>query len=170
VVTALEVAPRRARSGVPRAAATGLALGVAWGVAARIWMRLISTDPEFTWSGTGFILGATGIGGLALGLMYGVRRAGRSRWWRLLVVVCVPVFAGPGVPFLPVLLIGGLAFSGRRRLARWAGAVAIVAAAILLWLLFGADGHVWVLTGGFLLLSLALAAGAAELYRPRVST
>ena len=72
---------------VPRAAAAGLALGGGWGVAARIWMRLITTDPEFTWSGTGFILGATGIGGLALGLMYGVRRAGRSRWWRLLVAV-----------------------------------------------------------------------------------
>jgi hypothetical protein len=24
--------------------------GLVWGVVARLWMRLITTDPEFTWS------------------------------------------------------------------------------------------------------------------------
>ena len=30
----------------------GLAGGLAWGVFARVWMRFISTDPQFTWNGT----------------------------------------------------------------------------------------------------------------------
>jgi len=34
------------------AAARGFALGVAWGVAVRVWMPLISTEPEFSREGT----------------------------------------------------------------------------------------------------------------------
>ena len=34
----------------------GLAGGLAWGVIPRLWMRFISTNPEFTWSGTLFIV------------------------------------------------------------------------------------------------------------------
>jgi hypothetical protein len=37
---------------IARSAALGAALVFAWGVADRIWMRLISTDPQFSWSGT----------------------------------------------------------------------------------------------------------------------
>ena len=35
---------------------SGASLGLVWGIAARIWMRLISTNPEFTSSGTAAIL------------------------------------------------------------------------------------------------------------------
>jgi len=34
----------------------GAALGLVWGIAARIWMRLISTKPEFTITETAAIL------------------------------------------------------------------------------------------------------------------
>ncbi|MEV5966767.1 hypothetical protein AB0L70_33675 [Kribbella sp. NPDC051952] len=64
--------------------AAGLGLGVGWGIAARVWMRLITTEPEFSWTGTAFIIGLTGVCGLALGFLYGVRGNGSTdqRWTR----------------------------------------------------------------------------------------
>jgi hypothetical protein len=154
---------------IPRAAFAGLGLGLVWGIAARVWMRLISTEPEFSWSGTGMILGATAIGGLVLGFLYGVRRAGRSRWWRLLAVVWLFILAGAGTPFLPAFLLGGLIWR-RRTWARVVGVAAILAGEAGLWLAMREEIlpiNPWYLYGGFLLLSVALTAGSAELHRPR---
>ena len=101
---------RGSASGVPSrgevmlgAAGRGFVLGAAWGAAARIWMRLISNDPEFSWSGTIAILVLAGIAGLSLGLIHGSRAQGRSRWWLLAVVMVLPLFASPGLPFLPAV-------------------------------------------------------------------
>lgn len=130
-------------------------------------MRLISTSHEFTWTGTGMILALTSASGLALGILYGVRRAGRSRWWRVLAVLCLPTFVGPGAFFLPVFLLGGLLYLHHL----WSclvGAAGLVLAQIGLWEGFNGEWiNPWYLYGGFLVLSLTLAAGAAELYRPR---
>jgi len=90
-----------------RYAATGLLLGVVWGVVARIWMRLISTSPEFSWAGTLFILLGAGIVGLALGVVHAARRRGASGWWRLLGVFVPLLFAGAGLPLLPAVVLGG---------------------------------------------------------------
>ena len=57
-----------------RYASLGFLVGVAWGVVARVWMRLISTSPEFSWAGTLGIFAATGICGLALGVIHAARR------------------------------------------------------------------------------------------------
>lgn len=147
--------------------AAGLGLGVSWGIAARVWMRLISTVPEFSWTGTAFIIGVTGLSGLALGFLYGVRRTGRSRWWRVVAVLCLPTFASPGMLFLPAFLLGGLLYL-RHRWARLTGGLGIVLSQVGLWVVTREDAiNPWVLHGGFLILSLTLAAGAAELYRPR---
>jgi hypothetical protein len=155
------------RLSVPRSAAAGLGLGLLWGVAARVWMRLISTNPEFSWAGTGMILAVTSLSGLTLGILYGVRRAGRSRWWRTLAVLCLPTFAGPGIVFLPAFLLGGLLYL-HHLWARLAGAGGILLAHGGLWAsLDGESINPWYLYGGFLVLSLTLAAGGAELYRPR---
>jgi hypothetical protein len=114
------------------AAGRGFALGVAWGLVARIWMRLISTDPEFSWSGTIAILVLAGIAGLSLGLIHGSRAQGRSRWWLLAVVMVLPLFASPGLPFLPAVFLGGLAFGRRAMIWRvlggfgFAGSVALL--------------------------------------------
>ncbi|MET9268542.1 hypothetical protein [Kribbella sp. NPDC003557] len=152
---------------VLRSAAAGLGLGLAWGVAARVWMRLISTEPEFTWAGTLVILALTGGSGLLLGVLYGLRRAGRSRWWRILAAPCLLTFAGPGILFLPAFLLGGLLHL-RHRWARIIGAVGIALGELALWALSRTDPvNPWYLYGGFLVLSLALSAGGAELYRPR---
>lgn len=150
-----------------RSALAGLGFGVCWGIAARVWMRLISTAPEFSWAGTGMIIGLTGIAGLTLGILAGVRRVGGSRWWRILAVLCLPTFASPGLLFLPAFLLGGLLV--RRSLwARLAGASGIVLAEVALWASTGGEpvDNPWIFYGGFLVLCLPVAAGAAELYRP----
>lgn len=150
-----------------RTAAIGFGLGLLWGVVARVWMRLIATEPEFSWAGTGMILGSTAIGGLALGFLHGARKAGWSPAWRLVGLWWLLVFAGPGIVFLPVFLLGGLL----RRHRGWqqaVGAVGIASGVVLLWLTTRQDppSSYATMYGGFLLLSLALAAGSAELYRP----
>src|SRR5918994_253213 len=74
----------------------GLLGGVVWGIDARVWMRFISTDPEFTWSGTLFIVIGFGVAGLGQAAGYLGRRAGlrRSRMTGLRLVT----FARPGPP------------------------------------------------------------------------
>jgi hypothetical protein len=162
-----ESGPRRLS--VPRSAAAGLGLGLLWGITARGWMRLISTDPQFTWAGTGMILALTGISGLTLGILYGVRRAGRSRWWRTLALLCLPTFAGLGMVFLPAFLLGGLLYL-HHLWSRLVGAGAILLAnGALFASLNGDEINLWYLYSGFLVLSLTLAAGGGELYRSRPS-
>src|SRR5687767_1893787 len=87
--------------------------GLVWGVLMRLWMRFVSTDPEFTWSGTGFILGAAFLAGLGLGSAYAWSRRSRRGWWRLLGFPMILLGAGAGSIMLPGVLLGGVAF-GRR--------------------------------------------------------
>lgn len=61
-------------------------VGAALGAMFRAWMRFISTDPEFSWSGTGYIIGVFAVLGLMAGL---VDVARRRDWVRRLVGVRV---------------------------------------------------------------------------------
>ena len=63
---------------VVRLTFVGLLVGVGYAACLRAWMRLVSTDPEFSWSGTGYILGAFAV----LGAMAGLVTAGRRLGWR----------------------------------------------------------------------------------------
>ena len=65
----------------PQLVLAGAVLGLTWGVLARLWMRLISTDPAFTWGGTIYILLAAMILGLGVGGAAAGRRSPR-RWAR----------------------------------------------------------------------------------------
>jgi hypothetical protein len=65
----------------PQLVLAGVAGGLIWGVLARLWMRLISTDPEFTWSGTILILIVASLFGLGVGAAAAGRRSQR-RWVR----------------------------------------------------------------------------------------
>jgi hypothetical protein len=85
----------------------GFLLGVAWGVAARVWMRLISTSPEFSWFGTLWIIGTAGFAGLMFGLVHAARTRGGSRWWRLLALGALVAFQGQGLVLLPAVIGGG---------------------------------------------------------------
>lgn len=91
-------------------------------------MRFISTDPEFTWSGTGFILGAAFLAGLGLGTAYALKRRGRRGWWRLLGLPMILLGGGAGAIMLPGVILGGLAFGRRNwpkpvRIALWTVAI-----------------------------------------------
>lgn len=114
-----------------RYAAMGFVLGAGWGVLARVWMRLISTSPEFTWVGTlSIVLTAAAIG-LALGVVHAARRRGGSRWWRLLALTVPVLFLSPGMVLFPATVIGGW---GLRRgpVGRLAAALAILSAPVIL--------------------------------------
>lgn len=91
----------------------GATLGLTWGIAMRAWMRFISTDPEFSWSGTFFILAASTIAGTVLGLARLRRRSGGQGWWRLSLLALLALGAG-GAVMWPTVMAWGLAI-GRRR-------------------------------------------------------
>jgi hypothetical protein len=123
-------------------------------------MRFISTDPEFTWSGTLFIVFGFGIAGLAQSAAYLGRRAGlrRSRQTALRVATftcLLPLGAAAGGPVFPTIVIAPLAlthteWSTRTRLL--VGGIALIPlvaiAGILLddlWVGRAAAGFVWFL-------------------------
>ena len=114
-----------------RYAAAGFALGAGWGILARVWMRLISTSPEFTWAGTLSIVLTAAVIGLALGVVQAARQRGGSPWWRLLALIVPVLFLSPGIVLFPAAVIGGW---GLRRgpVARLVGAVAVLSAPVIL--------------------------------------
>ena len=124
----------RTRRGLLRAAAVGLAAGALWGVAVRVFMRLVTTEePGFSWVGTGFILALSAVFGAAVGVAAQARREGRSRWWLLVALPGLLLFAGQGAPFLPAFVLGGIALRiglGAPRAARTRRVVALVAALV----------------------------------------
>ncbi|MEX2653665.1 MAG: hypothetical protein WD532_01410 [Acidimicrobiia bacterium] len=92
---------------------SGAVLGLGWGVAMRAWMRFISADPEFSWSGTLFILGASVICGTVLGLAWHRRAVGGAGWWRLSFGSLALLGAG-GAVMWPAVILGAIAL-GRPR-------------------------------------------------------
>jgi len=89
-----------------------LSVGVLFGLALRAWMRFVSTDPEFSWSGTAFIVGAFAV----LGLMAGLCDLGRRRGWegKLVAarfaggVLALGCFQGAGVAMFPTVVPAAL--------------------------------------------------------------
>lgn len=100
---------------VPTARMVGLgaAAGLGWGALMRAWMRFISTDPEFSWGGTLFILGAATVVGAVLGLARARRRRGGGGWWRLSLTSLV-LLGAAGAVMWPTVVAWGAAL-GRRR-------------------------------------------------------
>lgn len=96
----------------------GALFGLLWGSGLRAWMRFISTDPEFTWSGTLFIVGATTIAGALTGLAYHRWQLGKGSWWRLLALSYLPLGSAAGSVMLPSFVIGGIAL-GRSSWPLW---------------------------------------------------
>ena len=161
---------------LPRAAALGAATGAAWGVLARIWMRLISTDPEFSWTGTLAIIGLTALLGCGVGTVAASRRAGRSLWWTLAVVPGLLLFLSPGLLVAPCFLVGGLAFARRGRVLTALGwTVNVVTVGVTSVLIArdpepGADtttGQFVVFVIGLALMALTLAWAGSHLWRRR---
>ena len=138
----------------------GLVGGLAWGIFARFWMRFIATDPEFTWSGTLFIVTGFGIAALGQAGAYLGRRASlrRSRMTVLRVVTfasLLPLGMAAGGPMFPTIVLAPIAlthddWSGRTRVA--VGVVATLPILFIAKVIFGdlplvraAVGFVWFL-------------------------
>ena len=109
-----ELKPIKGSVPLGRALARGAAQGLAWGVLARVWMRLIAEDPEFTWGGSIYIVAAATIFGLTTGLASAARR---NRWRaaprRMVSAVAggsvILLGMGAGSIALPTIVFGGLA-------------------------------------------------------------
>ena len=106
--------------------AAGLLGGLTVGVIARAWMRLISDDPQFTWSGTIFIVGGFAVFGFTQSVVAIARRRARRRWTLTIVRVIgtiglMPLFIGAGALMLPTVVAGGLAKARVEwnNIARW---------------------------------------------------
>lgn len=149
----------------------GLLAGAAWGGVARAWMRYVSTDPEFSWSGTLAIVGMTTLAGTALGGVEALRRGGARSWRRLLAVPALLMFAGPGLIMLPTAVFGALALSGRG--GRGLRPVAAVLALAPLSFFFLADeSHphsLWLTLAWYLVLCVGLAVGWLPVMLPRIT-
>jgi hypothetical protein len=114
LVVPITVRAPRNYSRVVSTIAIGLVGGCALGIAARAWMRLISEDPEFTWSGTIFIVVAFTIFGFTQSIATAARGLARRRWVvsvaRIIGAVgLLPLFVGAGALMLPTVVFGGLA-------------------------------------------------------------
>lgn len=112
----------------------GLVGGLAWGINARLWMRFISTNPEFSWSGTLFIVVGFGIAGLAQSAAYLGRRANlrRPAMTALRVVAVIgllPLGGAAGASMFPTIILAALALT-HQNWPRWLRG--IVGAAALL--------------------------------------
>ncbi len=147
-----------------RGAALGFAVGAGWGVLARIWMRLISTEHEFSWVGTLSIIGLAALLGAGVGLVDAARRTGRSPWWTLAVVPGLALLLSPGMLLAPAFLLGGLARGARGRVLRVVGAIA-VAASLALGIWAGGEDADTVYVVGFATLAVSLAWGSSLVYQ-----
>jgi hypothetical protein len=99
-------------------------MGLVWGIAARIWMRLISTNPEFSLGGTIFIVLVPTLFGACAGLAFAARQRGFVAWRRRLpqaacVVTFIPFGAAGGAPLMLNVLLATLALTQSSVAVAW---------------------------------------------------
>jgi hypothetical protein len=149
--------------------AGGTLLGAAWGIVARIWMRYISEDPEFTWGGTLSIMVGPTLIGLAMGV---VRSRPRPRWSKLFGCVSpLLIGIGAGIIMLPTIVLAAIAL-GRTTMRRWSRALLVLVAAVPVGAVLIETDHLGFVRRGaamlwYLLLCWWLSAMVAVSYRPR---
>ena len=97
--------------------------GLVLGAIARLWMRWISTEPDFSWSGTIFIIQSFTIFATTQAVVYVLRRKVRTR--RLTSIIrgggilfSLPIFGGAGVVMLPTVALASIAL-WRKALNKW---------------------------------------------------
>lgn len=105
--------PRRRRSWVAHLG-FGLITGVGLGTVGRGFMRLLAADPEFTWSGTLFIVGLFTVFGVVQGAVAAIRSRTTRRWFIIPARLTgglsyLMLGGGAGVMMVPFLWLGALA-------------------------------------------------------------
>ena len=128
----------------------GAGLGLVWGIAARIWMRLISTQPEFSIPGTLAILVIAAVFGAWTGLAFAARRRGWRRWHHYLlrglaVVFFIPFGIAGGLPLMLTVLLATLGVTQPAVVGLW------VLAALAILLVAATDIDVPAITVGVVL-------------------
>ncbi|MEP7201364.1 MAG: hypothetical protein ABI894_02085, partial [Ilumatobacteraceae bacterium] len=113
-VLATRAETRRAPSRSLATLAAGFFGGLAFGIVARLWMRFIAEDPDFTWNGTIFILGGFTVFGFTQSAAAEIRRRAKHRWPVVVgrtigLIGLLPIFVGAGAVMLPTVVGGGLA-------------------------------------------------------------
>jgi hypothetical protein len=106
----------------------GASGGAIWGIAARIWMRLISAQPEFSIAGTAAILLIATLFGTFVGLSFAARRHGWRRWGHyvprgLVVMFFLPFGIAGGTPLMLTVLLVTLAVTHSAVVGLWVLAV-----------------------------------------------
>lgn len=96
------------------AAMAGLLVGALWGVVARIWMRVISAEYEYTLNGTLSIIGIFAVFGLGQAVAAVARRSARGRKRQNLarafaVLTAVPMGLAAGAQMFPTLVLAAVA-------------------------------------------------------------
>ncbi len=119
----------------------GTGLGLTWGIVARIWMRLISINPEFSIAGTTGILIITTLFGTYTGFAYAARRQGWQGWKHyvprsLVVIFFLPFGIAGGFPLMLTVLIATLAINQHAAVNLW------VLTALALLIYTGTDIHI----------------------------
>lgn len=113
--------------------------GILLGVIARLWMRWISTDPEFSWGGTlGIIIGFGIFGMVQAGVHVYVSKVHRKLPTNLLrtlgVIFSLQLFVAAGATMFPTVVTGALC-AWRNEWAGWLraclGAISIAFAAFI---------------------------------------
>lgn len=102
------------KAGVAKIVAFGFFGGITVGILARLWMRWISTDPEFSWSGTIFIVMSFTIFFTTQSIVKALRLQVESRrgttWVRVSgVLFSLPIFGAAGGVMLPTVTIASVA-------------------------------------------------------------
>ncbi len=115
----------------------GLVTGLGLGIVARSFMRLLTEEPDFTWSGTLFIVGLFTVFGVAQELVAAIRTRTSRRWITVPIRVIggfsyLVLAGGPGVLLVPFLWLGGLAMWRTSWHRRVRATLAILAAADML--------------------------------------
>lgn len=91
----------------------GALVGLILGIIARAWMRWISTDPEFSWSGTiGIVVGFVLFFSVHATVLLGRRRGWSRRWLTvarvLAAIFSLGIFSAAGAAMLPTVLTASL--------------------------------------------------------------
>lgn len=89
----------------------GALLGFLVAIAARGWMHLVATDPEFTWGGTTAIVLMFTIFGLCTGFVGAALARGRTGWWRLAAIPGLGAFLAQGIVVLPLAVLSAFLFA-----------------------------------------------------------
>ena len=124
---AVVASPTPGQPSVVRSLAAGVFGGALLGVAARGWMRLISEDPEFTWSGSVFIVIGFTIFGTTQAIAAAGRRRNPSRGRQSILrtvggVGMLPLFVAAGAVMAPTVLGGSFAM-GQVQRRSWVRAI-----------------------------------------------